>query len=132
MTPSRRRHRLFAKQRGFSVAEVMIGVTMMSTALLGLAATATVGIKQTSRAREDTQYWGDAQQVIDSIIAQGYTTAVSGQTSVRGRGITWEVENVTSGPKQVRLIVSRKGYQNRFAVVKDTMIVYLARTTPGT
>jgi prepilin-type N-terminal cleavage/methylation domain-containing protein len=131
MRSARRRFRPFERQRGFSLAEVMVGITIMSGALLGLAATASVGIRQTSRAREDTQYWGDAQQIMDSILVRGYTNAVSGQTTVRGRAIAWEVESVTSGPKQIRLIVSRKGYQNRFASVKDTIVVYLSRATPG-
>jgi prepilin-type N-terminal cleavage/methylation domain-containing protein len=131
LTRRSRRNRRFARRKGFSLAEVLVGVTVLSGALLGLAATSSVGIKQTSRAREDSQYWGDAQQVMDSILARGYTNAVSGQTTVRGRAISWDVESVTSGPKQVRVIVSRTGYQNRFATVKDTIVLYLSRATPG-
>jgi prepilin-type N-terminal cleavage/methylation domain-containing protein len=131
MTRRPQRTRRGARRSGFSLVEVIVGITILSGALLGLAATASVGIKQTSRAREDTQYWGDAQQVMDSLLARGFGNVASGQTTVRGRGLKWEVGSSASAPQQIRLIVSRKGYQNRFKSVADTVIFYLAKSTPG-
>jgi prepilin-type N-terminal cleavage/methylation domain-containing protein len=126
-----RRFGTFANQRGFSLIEVMIGVTIMTAAVLGLAATTTLGLKHTSRSREDTQFWGDAQQVMDSLVGRGFGQVVSGQTTIRGRSVRWEVGSSASAPQLIRLIATRNGYQNRFRSVSDTIIVYLSKTVPG-
>jgi hypothetical protein len=109
----------------------MIGTTMFTAALLGLAAAASVGISQTGRAREDTQYWGDAQQVIDSLMATGFGNITDDSTLLRGRRITWHAGSSASAPQQVTLGVARHGYANRFSNVRDTIVMFLAKTKPG-
>jgi hypothetical protein len=109
----------------------MVGITIMSTAVLGLAAMASVGIKQTSRAREDTQYWGDAQQVMDSLLSRGFGNIASGSATVRGRDLQWIAGSSASAPQQLMIIARRNGYQNRFRVVEDTIILFLSKNAPG-
>lgn len=118
-------------RRGGSLIEVMVGITILSAGVLGLAAAASVGIKQQSRAREDTQYWGDAQQVLDSLIARGFGNVASGSATLRGRSVRWLAGSSASAPQQLTLIVGRNGYQNRFRAVEDTVVVFLSKTTPG-
>ena len=119
------------RRRGFSLIEVIVGIVMMTAALLGLAAAAAVGIRQTSRAREDSQYWADAQRVIDSLISRGFNQSSTGSATVNGRTIEWIVGSGATAPQQIKVVVWRKGYTNRFTTVKDTVMLYLSRTTPG-
>ncbi len=125
-----------ARERGFSLLEVIVGMTMLTGALLGLAAAASTGIRQTTRAHDDSQYWADAQQVMDSLFAVGCSGVADGSTTVRGRFIAW---SVTGGcappPRKVLLRVNRYGYQTqmptsstdkRWKVVTDTIVFYLA------
>jgi type II secretory pathway pseudopilin PulG len=121
----------FVRRRGFSLIEVIVGIVMMTAALLGLAAAAAVGLRQTSRAREDSQYWGDAQRVIDSLISRGFNQSSTGSATVNGRTIEWIVGSGATAPQQIKIVVWRKGYTNRFTTVKDTVVLYLSRTTPG-
>jgi type II secretory pathway pseudopilin PulG len=118
-------------RRGGSLIEVMVGITILSAGVLGLAAAASVGIKQQNRAREDTQYWGDAQQVLDSLIARGFGNVASGSATLRGRSLRWLAGSSASAPQQLTLIVGRNSYQNRFRAVEDTVVVFLSKTTPG-
>ena len=120
-------------RRGFSLIEVLMAVTIFTCALLGLAAAAAVGIRQTSRAREDSQYWADAQQVMDSLMAKGWgsSSLVDGSTTVRGRSMTWTVGSSTSNPQQIPLSVARNGYSNRFSSTTDVIVVYLSKAMPG-
>ncbi len=127
-----RRRRWFARQRGFSLVEVMVGVTMLTIALLGLAAAAAVGLKQNGRAREDTQYFGDVQYKVDSLIGRGFgAITAKTDTLADGRIIQWAPGSAAAAPETVKVYVTRHGYQNRFATVKDTIILFLSKTTPG-
>src|SRR6266567_5665217 len=101
-----------ASRGGFSLIEVMVGVTMLGAALLGLAAAASVGLQQTTRSRQDSQYWADAQRVIDSVIGAGFragNNGASGSTTVNGRTIEWSITG-SSAPQKVRVVVWRNGY----------------------
>jgi Tfp pilus assembly protein PilV len=132
-----RRPRL-KRGRGFSLVEVMVGMSMLTAALLGLAAAASTGMRQTSRAREDSQEWADAQRVADSLIMRGYNTNTSSSTSVNGRPIKWKVEspNTTVGSQMIRVIIWRHGYQSktgaaeRYSAVTDTIVLYLSNGVP--
>ena len=124
-------------RRGFSLVEVLVAVTVLSSALLGLAGTASLGLMQNTRSRDDTQYWGDAQQVLDSLVSRGFGLAANtDSTTVRGRKIKWIIASPASAPQQVTVIVARKGYQLTAqnissAPVRDTIVYYLSRRRPG-
>jgi Tfp pilus assembly protein PilV len=124
-------------RRGISLVEVLVGVTLLSTALLGLAAAASAGVKQTTRSRDDTQFWGDAQQILDSLVARGFgLAATTDSTTVRSRKIKWIIDSPASAPQKITLIVFRKGYQLTATnvaspTVPDTVVYYLSRRRPG-
>jgi len=134
--------RRLARQRGFSLIEVMIGLLMMTCALLGLAAAAAVGLGQTSRSRQDSQYWSDAQRIADSLIMRGFNASTSSSTSVNGRPIKWIVGSGASAPQLIQVVVWRTGYQkkrsqtnvvdSRYTSVQDTIVLYLSKPVPGT
>jgi Tfp pilus assembly protein PilV len=124
-------------RRGVSLVEVLIGVTLLSVALLGLSVAASAGLKQHSRSRDDTQYWGDAQLILDSLVARGFGLgATTDSTVVNTRKVKWIVASPASAPQKITLIVWRKGYQLTArnvasASVPDTIVYYLARRRPG-
>ena len=124
-------------RRGASLIEVLVGVTVLSTALLGLAGAASLGLKQQTRARDDTQYWGDAQQILDSLVSRGFgLAATTDSTTVRGRKIKWIIASPASAPQKLTMIVWRKGYQLTAQnvasrSVPDTVVYYLSRRRPG-
>jgi len=125
-------------RRGFSLVEVMVGVMLLSTAVLGLAAVGAAGVKHTTRARDDSQFWGDAQQILDSLVARGYgLAATTDSQTVRGRKIKWIIASPATAPQKITMIVFRKGYQlTRQNVasqtVPDTVVYYMSRRRPGT
>jgi len=134
-----RQARRFSKD-GFSLIEVMVGMTMLTGAMLGLTAAASTGIRQTTRAREDSQEWADAQQFIDSVVAVGFGNVASRTNeavSVRGRTIRWDATAPTSSPQTLTFRVSRNSYQTlrgsatRYGAATDTIIVFLSSGTPG-
>lgn len=126
-----------ASRRGFSLVEVLIGVILLSAALLGLAGAASAGLMQNTRSRDDTQFWGDAQTILDSLVARPYgTAATTDSTTVRRRKIKWIIASPATAPQKITLIVWRRGYQlTRQNVasraVPDTIVFYLARRGPG-
>ena len=126
-----------APKRGFSLVEVLVGVMLMSTAVLGLAAAGSAGVKQTTRSRDDSQFWGDAQQILDSLVARGFgQAATTDSQTVRGRKVKWIIAS-PSAPQKITMIVFRKGYQLTARnvasrTVPDTVVYYLSRRTPGT
>jgi len=126
-----------ASRRGFSLVEVMVGVMLLSTAVLGLAAAGSAGVKQITRARDDSQFWGDAQQIMDSLVARGYgLAATTDSQTVRGRKIKWIIASPATAPQKITMIVFRKGYQLTArnvsaSTVPDTVVYYMSRRRPG-
>ena len=126
-----------ASRRGFSLVEVLVGGILLSTALLGLAGAASSGLMQSTRSRDDTQFWGDAQTILDSLVARPYgTAATTDSTTIRRRKVKWIIASPATAPQKVTLIVWRKGYQLTAQnvaspAVPDTIVFYLARRVPG-
>jgi hypothetical protein len=126
-----------SSRRGFSLIEVLIGCILLSSALLGLAGAASAGLMQTTRSRDDTQVWGDAQTILDSLVARGFgSAATTDSTTVRRRKVKWIIASPATAPQKITLIVWRKGYQLTAQnvaspAVPDTIVFYLARRGPG-
>lgn len=122
---------------GFSLVEVLVGVILLSTGVLGLAAAGSAGVAQTTRSRDDTQFWGDAQQILDSLVARGFgLPATIDSTIVRTRKIKWIIASPASAPQKITMIVFRKGYQLTARnvaspTVPDTIVYYMSRRRPG-
>lgn len=112
---------------GFSLLEVLIAVTLLSMVALGLAGSAAFALSQVAKARQDLQYAADVEQVADSIVAAGYTNAVSGSETIRGRSVSWVVTNPTAKSRQVEMVVQRRGLANTSTVFSDTLRIFLSK-----
>jgi Tfp pilus assembly protein PilV len=125
------------RRRGFSLVEVLVGITMLTGALLGLAAAASNGIRQNTRARDDSQEWADAQQVIDSVVALGWGNVPAGErtTVVRSRSIIWNAAAPTTSTQKISFWIPRSTYQTktgsatRYGAATDTVVLYLSTPT---
>ncbi|HJP58925.1 MAG TPA: prepilin-type N-terminal cleavage/methylation domain-containing protein [Gemmatimonadaceae bacterium] len=125
---------------GFSIVEVLVGMSLMSVVMMGLAGAATLGLSQMSKARQDLQYSADVQQVADSLVAKGTCASAANQTwtqtcgnnlvngsaTIRGRSVSWTVTNVNAKSQQVTIVAQRRGQANTSYVYSDTVTLYLA------
>ena len=112
---------------GFSLVEVLIAVTLLSLVALGLASSATLGLSQVEKARQDLIYSADVQQVADSLIATGYAGVTAGSETLRGRPISWTVSDLSSTSRQIEMFVQRRALANTSVVYQDTVRLYLAK-----
>ena len=125
---------------GFSIVEILVGMSLMSVVMMGLAGAATAGLAQMAKARQDLQYAADVQQVADSLVAKGSCGSASGQTwtqtcgtrvvdgsaTIRGRSVSWTVANVNAKSQKVTIVAQRRGQANTSTVYSDTVTLYLA------
>ena len=114
-------------ERGFSLVEVLIALALLSMVALGLAGSAALALSQVAKGKQDLQYSADVEQVADSIVAAGYTNAVSGSESIRGRSVSWVVSNPSVRSRQVEMVVQRRGLANTSAVYSDTLRLFLSK-----
>ncbi len=120
-------HSLEIRQRGgFSLIEVLIGMTILSMVMLGLGGAAALGLAQMAKARQDLQYSGDVQQVGDSLVAKGWNKVTSGSQIIRGRTVAWTVTTLNAKSQKVVLIAQRRGQANTSVIYSDTLTLYLA------
>ena len=113
--------------RGFSLVEVMIAITLLGVAIMSLAGAATLGLAQMGKARQDLQYSADLQQVADSLVGVGWNRVASGSSTIRGRPVSWTVTTATASSQQVDIIVERRGQVSQTTVYQDTVRLFLAK-----
>lgn len=127
-------------REGFSIVEILVGMSLLSVVMMGLAGAATVGLSQMAKARQDLQYSADVQQISDSLVAKGSCASapgqtwmqtcgnnlVNGSTTIRGRSVTWTVTNVNAKSQKVTLVAQRRGQANASVMYSDTVTLYLA------
>ena len=118
-------------ERGFSLVEALVGIIILALGLLSLASAASLGLAQMTRARQDMQYFADVQQEMDSLVNRGWGKVSSGSTTIRGRQMTWTVTTLSPNSQVLKVAVRRRGYQNMNKWTSDTLVVYLAKGTPG-
>jgi prepilin-type N-terminal cleavage/methylation domain-containing protein len=125
---------------GFSLVEVLVGMTLLSFVMMGLGGAATLGLSQMSKARQDLQYSADVQQVADSLVAKGSCSAsvgqtwaqtcgnnvVSGSATIRGRSVSWTVTTLNAKSQKVEIVAQRRGQANASVIYPDTLTLYLA------
>lgn len=125
---------------GFSIVEVLVGMSLLSVVMMGLAGAATLGLSQMAKARQDLAYSADVQQVADSLVAKGSCSSsgsltwaqacgsnvVNGSATIRGRTVTWTVTAVNAKSQKVEIIAQRRGQANTSLVYPDTLTLYLA------
>jgi prepilin-type N-terminal cleavage/methylation domain-containing protein len=113
---------------GFSLAEVLIAMSLLSFVMLGLGGAATLGLSQMAKARQDLQYAADVQQVSDSLVAKGWNQVTSGSVTIRGRSVAWTVTTINPKSQKVAMVVQRRGQANASVVYPDTVTLYLSDT----
>jgi prepilin-type N-terminal cleavage/methylation domain-containing protein len=111
---------------GFSLIEVLVGITILSVVMLGLGGAAALGLTQMAKARQDLQYSADVQQVGDSLVAKGWNKVTSGSQTIRGRTVSWTVTTLNPKSQKVVLIAQRRGQANTSVIYQDTVTLYLA------
>lgn len=126
---------------GFSIVEVLVGMSLLSVVMMGLAGSATLGLSQMAKARQDLAYSADVQQVADSLVAKGGSCSssgtqtwaqacgnnlVNGSATIRGRSVTWTVTTVNTKSQKVEIIAQRRGQANTSLVYPDTLTLYVA------
>jgi prepilin-type N-terminal cleavage/methylation domain-containing protein len=113
--------------RGFSLVEVMIAITLLGVAIMSLAGAATLGLAQMGKARQDLQYTADLQQVADSLIGVGWNRVASGSSTIRGRPVSWTVITASASSQKIDIIVERRGQASETTVYQDTVTLFLAK-----
>lgn len=114
-----------------SLVEVLIAVTLLAVAMLSLGAAAGLGVSQMRLAGQDLQYAADVQQEVDSLSSVDWSSVTSGSANVRGRAFVWTVSTPSPNSRLVTIVVERRGLLDPNTVFQDTVVVYLAKPTPG-
>jgi|SRR5687767_13399284 prepilin-type N-terminal cleavage/methylation domain-containing protein len=113
-------------REGFSLIEVLVAMSLLSVVLLSLAGGATAALAQMGKAKQDLEYSADVQQIADSLVSAGWKMVVPGSVTMRGRNISWDVEQVNEKSDKVTIVVDRRGQANNRVVYADTVALYLA------
>jgi prepilin-type N-terminal cleavage/methylation domain-containing protein len=116
------------KDRGFSLVEILVAVTLLAVAMMSLAGAAALGLSQMGKARQDLQYSADVQQVADSLVAVGWNKVVSGSSTIRGRAVSWTVTTISPNSQKVDVLVTRRGQAQTNLVYSDTVTLFLAKS----
>ena len=114
-----------------SLVEVLVAVTLLAVAMLSLGAAAGFGVRQMGLARQDLQYAADVQQEVDSLSGLPWNAVTNGSANVRGRPFVWTVTSPNANSRLVTVVVQRNGHQDPTMILMDTVVVYLAKPTPG-
>jgi prepilin-type N-terminal cleavage/methylation domain-containing protein len=115
------------KNRGFTLIEILVAVTLLGLAMMSLAGAAALGLSQMGKARQDLQYSADVQQVADSLVSAGWNNVASGSSTIRGRPVIWTVTAVNANSQKVDVVVTRPGQAQTSLVYSDTVRLYLAK-----
>ena len=118
-------------RRGMSLVEVLVAVTLLAVAMLSLGAAAGLGVAQMRLAGHDLQYAADVQQEVDSLSSITWNNVTSGSAILRGRAFAWTVSTPNANSRLVTVVVERRGHQDPTKVFQDTVVIYLAKPTPG-
>ena len=115
-----------SSKKGFSLIEVLVSMSLLSVVLLSLAGGATAALAQMGKAKQDLEYAADVQQLADSLVSTGWKMVVPGSATMRGRNISWDVEQVNEKSDKVTIVIERRGQANTHVVYADTVALYLA------
>jgi len=113
--------------RGFSLVEVMVALSLLGVVMMSLAGAATLGLSQMTKARQDLQYSADVQQVADSLVAVGWNNVTTGSSNMRGRPVSWTVATLSPNSQKLTVVVQRRGQASMSTVYSDTVMLYLAK-----
>lgn len=113
--------------RGFSLVEVMVALSLLSVVMMSLAGAAALGLSQMTKARQDLQYSADVQQVADSLVGLGWNNVTTGSSNIRGRPVSWTLATLSPNSQKLTVVVERRGQANTSTIYSDTVMLYLAK-----
>ena len=113
--------------RGFSLVEILVAVTLLAVAMMSLAGAAALGLSQMGKARQDLHYSADVQQVTDSLVMRGWNNVASGSSVIRGRAVSWTVTTINPNSQKVDVIITRRGQAQTTVMYSDTVTIFLAK-----
>ena len=114
--------------RGFSLVEILVAVTLLGVVMMSLAGAAALGLSQMGKARQDLQYSADVQQIADSLVGRGWNKVTSGSSVIRGRAVAWTVTTISPNSEKLDLVVTRRGQADHTRIFSDTVTLYLAKS----
>lgn len=114
--------------RGFSLVEILVAVTLLGVAMMSLAGAAALGLSQMGKSRQDLQYSADVQQIADSLVGRGWNKVTSGSSTIRGRPVSWTVTTISANSEKVDVVVTRRGQADATRIYSDTVTLYLAQS----
>ena len=88
-------------RRGFGLIEVVVALTLLSVALLGIAGTATLAARMIREAQGDEQATLEAMQVLDSLMQ--LDTPRTGQRQAGRVALAWTVSTDSAGLSTIDL-----------------------------
>ena len=116
-------------EKGFSLLEVLIAIAVLSLGMLALATGTGLALRDMSGSRRDFSYWGDVEQVTDSLLGVGWNVVTAGSTTVRGRSISWTVATETAFRQRLDITVTRSLATSLTGTGSDVIVLYLAKPT---
>ncbi len=110
-------------RQGFSLLEVLIALTVFSTALLAIAQAGFVTSQTLRSGRSYVTEWAAAQSKLDSLAALGWAAldGEAGKEVVNGHTVSWTAQG--ENPRRITLVVHRRVLG---VVTADTFMTYVA------
>jgi type IV pilus assembly protein PilV len=82
-----------APSRGFTLVELLVALVLFTAGVLGLAATTTYVVQQTTISELTTERSAAVQELVERLKATEYTALASGSETVGEYSLTWTVAN---------------------------------------
>lgn len=114
--------------RGFSLVEILVAVSLLGVVMMSLAGAAALGLSQMGKSRQDLHYSADVQQIADSLVGRGWNNVTSGSSVIRGRAVSWTVTTISPNSEKVDVVVTRRGQADPTRIFSDTVTLYLAKS----
>lgn len=102
--------------------EVLVGVVILSLALLGLAAAGSVAFRQMFTGRTDMGLWSAVQQQVEVLLGQGYKNVQTDSALVQAYPMRWTV----TGTDPKKLVLEVRWRNQLQQVSRDTLVLYFA------
>ena len=111
-------------ERGVSLVEVLIGMVMLTAAVLGLVGASGLALQTTIRGRRDMQLWAALQWKADSLVSVGWGSVTNGTDTVQGYPMSWTVTGTDL--EQIDILVDYPSLMTG-AMIRDTLVIYLTQ-----
>lgn len=109
-------------KHGFTIIEVIMASLVMAILLGGLISAGTVAATQLRSSQTDMQIWKASTHQMERLMAQDYSTLVSGSDTVEGFNVVWTVTG--TDPKEILLVIDRP--TTRGEIRPDSFVTYVA------